>query len=53
MAKSFKERLQEQTEKLDKTRRLKDSLARVEEQIKRSSEIATVNRALKGSQPPK
>jgi hypothetical protein len=53
MAKSLKERLIEQAEKLEKTRRLKEALARVEESLRFASEAGKVNRGIKSQLPPK
>jgi len=53
MAKSLKERLVEQAEKLEKTRRLKEALARVEESLRIASEAGKVNRGIKAQLPPR
>jgi len=53
MAKSLKERLIEQAGKLEKTRRLKGSLATMEKQIKATAEVAAAARAIKAGQGPK
>jgi len=53
VAKSLKEQLVEQAERLEKTRKLKESLAKVESNIRAAAEAGKINRSVKSGQPSK